>query len=95
MTHEIDTDKMQKDANKLAQSITVAQMVKLSDELDLEVLGELLDYERRYQTIEPLFDPTAWMREHKGMEASARVISAAITFAKVVRENKASKPGRS
>jgi hypothetical protein len=90
MNEEMQVDDVLAHANKLNQSLIVAEMVKLSDRLDMDVLGEMLADERRYQTIEPMFDPTAWMKGHEGMEAAARVISAARSFAKVVRENKSS-----
>lgn len=76
-------------AEKRAQSEIVAEMIKLSDDLDLDIMQEIIrEQTTQVETIMPMMDPTRWMREHQGIEAAIEVLRAARDFTKTVRANK-------
>jgi len=64
----------------------LAMIVVITKSVDLTEIEELLREAQRFDTVTSMLDPTRWMREHRSVEASARVARAFLAFRKVIDE---------
>jgi hypothetical protein len=80
---------MMKHGERLAQNVTLAQMITLSYDLDLDIMKEQADELSRQLDIMPVLEPVEWFTNHKAHEVTLTVLRAGIAFAEAVNKVRA------
>jgi hypothetical protein len=70
----------------LVETTKAAELIKLSYEIDLDVLADCVQSYQSYETIEPIRNPTKWRIEGESIREATKVVAAVLHMARLARE---------